>query len=285
MKNIRLFRTKKEYEDFVFGEVFTELLIRDNPFYRNLIQLIIDSKAPVFYYQSDESEHANFSGYYNFELIRETYENKTLRSMYFLHDFTHLLFYYPYDMTSVSEEEFSDAVTLAEYTASNETEIFIHYRIPELREKVFQDRRIFFDILKERETPQPPIQAMFQVRKIIIETDSLDSLFFTKPEDAQIRDTFKSYTGSNSWCKERYQASIKLKNPHEYSYKFFTPLNYERTITVYQSTAGEAEYQRNILLNIRLLCMILGMENPPETFEEFFEKLPLLEGKIMFPKK
>ncbi|MBI2637428.1 MAG: hypothetical protein HYW88_00875, partial [Candidatus Sungbacteria bacterium] len=95
----------------------------------------------------------------------------------------------------------------------------------------------------------------------------------------------KSYHGSNAWCKERFQASIKLKNSEEYFYKFLTPLNYERTLTGYERVADEEEYQRNILKNMRLAFTLVGFENAPETFEECFEKAPLLEGKVLFPKK
>src|SRR3989344_5832118 len=139
MKNITLFRTKKEYEDFVFEKIISDTTLNTHPFYRNLVQFVLDSKAPLFYWQTDPSEHANFSAYYHFVLARDTYKDETIRSMYFLHDFTHMLFYYPHDVKSVTEEEFENAVLLSEYAASNETEIFIHYRVPGLRDKVFVD--------------------------------------------------------------------------------------------------------------------------------------------------
>jgi len=285
MKDIKLFKTRKEYENFVWGEIFTEELIARHPFYRNLIQFVMDARAPIFYYQSDPSEHANFSTYYNFDLIRETYANKTLRSMYFLHDFVHSLFYYPYDMSSVSQEEFNDAIILGEYSASNETEILVHYRIPELRAKVFQDRKIFFDILKDRGVSMLGVQSLFQTRKLIIENDFLDPFFFVKPEDKPIRDLFKTYRGSRAWCKERYEASLKIINPTEYFYEFLTPMNYERVIMSYnRGKHKEEEYQRIVLMNIKLAFTVLGFENPPQSFRECFEKLSFLEGQVMFKK-
>lgn len=284
MKNIQLFKTKQEYENFVLNEVFKEKLITSNEFYRNLIQFVIDAKSPIFYHQSDPSEHANFSGYYNFELIRKTYDNPTLQSMYFLHDFTHLLFYYPYDMSSVSQEEFDDVIILGEYAASNETEIFIHYRIPDIRKKIFQNRKIFFDVLKENGVAKPPVEAMFKTRKLIIETDILDPFFFTKPEDEFLRQEFKTYRGSKPWCKERYTESLKLKNPEEYYYKFLTQLNYERIINSYKSSSAQAEYERNVLINIKLVFALMGLENPPQSFPECLDKIEELEGKVMFKK-
>src|SRR3989344_482277 len=141
MRNIQLFKTKKEYEAFVFGKIFKEKLIVEHPFYRNLIQFVVDSKAPIFYDQSDVSEHANFSNYYNFQLICETYPNPTQETMFFLHDFTHMLFPYPYNVSAVSEHEFAEAIIAHEYAASNESEILLHYRVPEIRAKVFLDKR------------------------------------------------------------------------------------------------------------------------------------------------
>ncbi len=282
MKKIKLFKTKKEYEDFIWSEIFTEKLIAEHPFYRNLIQFVLDARSPIFYYQSGASEHSNFSTYYNFQLIRETYTSETLRSMYFLHDFVHALFYYPYDMSSVTQEEFNDVIILGEYAASNETEILIHYRIPGIRQKVFQDIKIFFDALKERAIPMPPVQSLLQVRKSIIETDILDPFFFVKPEDRPIRETFKTYRGNKAWCKERYEASLKIKNPTEYFYEFLTPINYERVISSYHTTADQKEYERLILMNMRLAFSVLGLDNPPESFAECFLKAHLLEGKVMF---
>ncbi|MDA2922746.1 hypothetical protein MYX07_05795 [Patescibacteria group bacterium AH-259-L07] len=282
MRNIQLFKTKQEYENFVFNEIFKEKLIVQHLFYRNLIQFVIDARAPIFYHQSDKSEHANFSTYYNFELTRDTYTSPTLQSMYFLHDFTHMLFYYPYDMSSVTQEEFDDAVIMGEYAASNETEIFIHYRIPEIRKRIFQNKKIFFDILKERGIPRPTVQALFKLRRLIIETDILDSLFFHRPDDKPILATFKSYRGNKAWCKQRYNQSLKIKNPTEYFYKFLTPANYERVITSYNSYTSQEDYERTILMNMRLFFAVLGLKNPPISFEECFEKVMLLEGKAMF---
>src|SRR5687767_11005890 len=77
MKNIQLFKRKEVYEEFVFNEIFKEKRIKDHPFYRNLIQFVLDAKAPVFYEQTDASEYANFSAYYSWVLRRAGYTNAT----------------------------------------------------------------------------------------------------------------------------------------------------------------------------------------------------------------
>jgi len=103
MRAVRLFRDRREYERFVFDELIAEPA-------RQLLGLLqFRARARDLHYY-----------------------NPTLRAMYFLDDFAHMLFYYPHDMASVSPREFEEAVILSEYAASNETEILAHYRVPEL---------------------------------------------------------------------------------------------------------------------------------------------------------
>jgi hypothetical protein len=284
VKGIRLFRDRRDYERFVLDEIVAEPLLRDHPFYRNLVQFVIDAKAPVFYWQSDPSEHANFSAYYNFVLVRETYTNPVLRAMYFLHDFAHMLFYYPHDMASVTSREFEEAAIVSEYAASNETEVLAHYRVGGLRARVLQDRRILYDILRDRGTPQPPVASLFELRRLLVETESLDCFFFSRPEDEPVRQLLKSYGSANgAWCKRRFTETLRLPNPAEYHYPFLTPRNYERVLGPYTSAGSQADYERTVLRNIRLAFALFGLPDPPGRFEECLEKKEVLEGRVMFP--
>jgi hypothetical protein len=282
VRDVRLFRTKHDYEAFVRDEIVSERLLSEHPFYARLIQFVIDAKAPVFYRQTDPSEHANFSAYYNFVLARETYTNPTLRSMYFLHDFAHMLFYYPHDMTSVGQAEFDDTVIAGEYAASNETEILAHYRVKGLRERVLQDRRIFFDLLRERGVAQPSVASLGHLRRWLVETDHLDPYFFQKPEDEPVRATLKGYRGNGAWCKKRFEETLKLPHPTEFSYRFLTPVNYERVLSTYESSSTQADYERTVLMNVRLAFALLRLERPPRAFGECLERVSELEGKVFF---
>jgi len=281
MRAIRFFADKRDYEEFVFGEIVGEALLREHPFYCRLIQFVLDAKAPLFYRQSDPSEHANFSAYYNFILMRETYTNPTLRAMYFVHDFAHMLFYYPHDVASVSRAEFEEALIVSEYAASNETEILIHYRVPALRERVFADKRIFVDLLRERGVAQPPVRALLHLRKQMIEDDVLDPFFFVDARDEPIRTTFKSYRGNRAWCKHRLSEVRALPNPAEYFYRFLTPTNYERVLAGYQSTATQASYESTVLMNVRLAFVLLNLPGPPGAFAECEAALRRLEEKVL----
>jgi hypothetical protein len=286
MKDIILIPTAREYDDFVLG-LFHPLIL-ETPFYRKLIRFVVQCKAPIFYRQSDPSEHANFSLYYNFILIRESYANPVLRAMYFLHEFVHSLFYYPHDMTSVARDEFDRTVIEGEYAASNETEILAHYRVSGLREQVFQDRRIFFDVLRERGTPQPHATDLLFLRKGLIETDHLDAFFFgADPRNEPVKALLKSYRGNGAWCKKRFEETLRLRNPQEYFYPFLTPANYERTILHFPDEPPDErrrqdDYERIVLMNVRLMFELHGFTDPPRTFADCKDAVRRLEGLVLF---
>ena len=279
MKNIQLFKQKAAYEEFVYSEIFKDEKIKAHPFYQNLIQFVLDAKAPVFYEQTDASEYANFSSYCNWVLRRAGYTNPTMESMYFLHDFAHMMFDYPYDLTSVSEDEFEATVITNEYAASNETEILAHYRVPGLREYVLQDRRIFYDTLKDMGVAQPTMHQLLAMRRTLIETSVLDFLF-SKPEDAPVIAQLKSYSGNKAWCKTRFSQVVDL-NPTEYFFWTLRPLNYERVLINYQSTSTQENYERTVLKTVRIMCAVMRLRRLPASFQECFEVVGDLEGRVM----
>lgn len=284
MKNIRIFRKKAELEAFVRDELIRDRALVDSAFYRALVQFVLDAKAPLFYEQSDPSEYANFSAHYNFVLIRNNYASEALRGLYFLHDFTHMLFYYPHDLSTVTEREFEDALILAEYAASNETEILAHYRVPGLRERVFPDKRLFVDLLRERGVAaKPPVLSLFQLRKALVESDWLDPYFFHDPRDGPEKERLKSYAeGNERWCKKRFHESRRLPNPTEWFFPFLTPGSYERVLASYRSTATQEDYERTVLRNVRLAFALLGVDGAPSSFGECFERIAALEKKVFF---
>lgn len=283
MKDIQIFRRKEEYEDFVWTEIFKEPLIKSHPFYRNLIQFVLDAKAPVFYSQTDPSEYANFSAYYNWVLRRDTYTNPTMESMYFLHDFAHMLFDYPYDMTSVTPEEFEETVISNEYAASNETEILAHYRVPGLRELVLTDRRIFYDTLRDMGIMQPPVRQLLEMRRQLVETSNLDFLF-PKHEDAPVMAQLKSYRGNRAWCKTRFEQVVAL-NPTEYFFWALRPFNYERVLVNYKSTSTQENYERTLLKTTRVMHAVMGLDDPPKNFAACFDSVRELEDRVMLKQQ
>lgn len=283
MRDVRLFPTRREYWDHVRDAVFAVPLLTEHPFYSRLIRFVADAKAPIFFRQSDPSEYASFSVYYNFILLRETYTNPTLRALYFLHDFAHALFYYPYDVGSVSQNEFDEALISSEYAASNETEVLAHYRVPGLRERVFQDRRILWDVLAERGVKQPTPHALRFLRRALVETDDLDPFLFVKREDEPVRTLLKGYRDNGAWCKRRFLEVRALPSPGEFFYPFLGPTSYERAVSTYESATTQADYERTTLRNVRLAFALLGIAPAPGSFGECLERAGELEGRVLFP--
>jgi hypothetical protein len=283
MRDLRILETRREYEEYVRDAVFAEPRITGHPFYSRLIRFVLDAKAPVFYRQSDPSEHASFSVYYDFVLLRETYTNPTLRALYFLHDFAHAVFHYPHDVTTVTQAEFDEAVIQGEYAASNETEVLAHWRIAGLRERVLQDRRILWDVLTERGVAQPPPRALFVLRRALVEGDDLDPFFFTRAADEPVRAQLKAYRGNGAWCKRRFTRIRALPAPGEFFHPFLTVNSYERAIAAYESACGQVEYERTTLRNVRLAWALIGLPEPPRSFGECRERIGELEGRILLP--
>lgn len=292
MRNIRLLRRKQDYDDYMFAKFFPERLVEEHPFYRNLIQFVLDAKAPIAYWPDDLSERNNMSIYYNFLMFRDEYyweslpfaQAQAMESLYALHEFCHMLFYYPYDLTSVSEREFTEIIVLGEFAASNETEILVHYREPRLRSKIFPERRLFVDMLRERDVPQPTPQNLFELRRLIIETSVLDRILFTGPEDQSVLATFKSYQSNRRFCKDFFDQVRSVEGAEEYYFRFLTRDNYERVLANYHRgrLGSQEEYERLVFMNMRLAFAVLGLADPPRTFEECFEKVRELDGRAMF---
>lgn len=150
MRDLEFFPTFAEYEDHIWNTIFTEPWVKGTPFYRNLVNYVIDHHAPIFYTVSDKAEHFAFSGAYYFETRRTRYPSKTREQLFWLHDFTHMLFPYAHDVYETSEKRFLDEFWYQERIASSETEIMSYYRVPGLREKVFEDEKLWYDVIRER---------------------------------------------------------------------------------------------------------------------------------------
>src|SRR4051794_40458749 len=103
MRDLVFFDRKADYDNFLCNEVLAEVGTWDCPFYDNLIQFVLDQRAPIFYRISDPSEHFAFSGAYHFETRRERYPNKTREALFWMHDFAHLLFPFSHDLYDISE--------------------------------------------------------------------------------------------------------------------------------------------------------------------------------------
>lgn len=307
MRDLGFFNTKAEYEDYLWNDVFVEDWVRETPFYRNLVNFIIDHRSPIFYTISDPSEHFAFSGAYHFETRRERYPNKTREILFWLHDFTHMLFPYAHDVYEVSEKEFFEQFWYQERLASSETEIMAYYRVPGLRERVFPDEKLWYDVIRERGWYNN-LSAQTGRREYLYSGDSIPDA--TKFLDYRIRVQMEDAFGQRElgdhpeilkfitqwrrltpkWVSQRYRSVAGIRVPDSGRWdRNFTAENYERRILSYHSAKGteadwyqEEQYRQNVMANVRTAFALLGWEDSPTRWRHVPEAFDQLEGAVFF---
>lgn len=281
MKKIQLHKTIVEYRAFIREQIVTQPEFYSNPFYTGLIDFIIDHRTPIFFHSSQEYEKAHFTQYFNLSLMRDGYENPYLSDLYYLHDFVHMAFYNPWNPRSHSFEEFCKIVIDNEFFASNETEMLTYYRLPSLRKKTLP-QKIVYDVLIEKQKEIPDVQTLYDLRKGIIHSDFIEKFFLTSKEDKEMLGFLKKFKRNDAlWCREWYDKFSVL--PEKYSDKPLTLsyTEYGEKLMKYESKNDEQLYQNNILMNIQRAFLMLQLPDMPQTFEDCFEGIKVLENKII----
>jgi len=280
MKDILLFRTKEEYERFVLTRAFRAPLLAEHPFYRNLISWVVDNRTPLFFSQSDPSEHDAFSLYWHAILLRDTYADDLRASMYMLHEFTHSLFAYPHDLPAVGEAGFRAACLEAEYAASNETEVLAHWRVSGLRHTFLVGQRIWYDILRDGGmAARPPVPELLHLRREAME----GHVPGRTDDDAAVLDMMKGYETLNArWAANHWPLWRALPRPEPREWPALEPEAYEAAVAGYRRRGGQAEYEANVLANVRTFFALHGMAGrAPATFSECFDRIGLLDGHVL----
>jgi hypothetical protein len=285
MKNTYIPPSITEYRELV-DQVSPDPLIRDAPFYRGLANWVIDERTPIFYDQTHPSERDNFSINFNW-MVRRDYSDttigppETVQTMYAMHEYTHMTHWLPTRLDEVSADEYAQQFTGSEYRASNETEISIHYRIPELRSMILQGVRIAFDVLQEQGMARLSAAQLANLRPVVIEGETLDSFFSGSPQDREVLARLKGFNGNREWARNRYQ----VLRPHFMDATF--PLGsglsmeaYEPTIEGYESTITQEQYEHNMIRNVRFGFAMCGLPAPQlESFADAVAAARQLEGQ------
>jgi len=285
MKNIVIPKTAEEYRANLMARAFPDARIYKDAFYSNLIDWIIDHRTPILYELTDASEYTNFSINFNWLLLRDYTETKLgsqplILSMYCLHEFSHMTHWLPTNLRDMTPGEYAEFFTQSEYIASNETEIFIHYRLPELRRELFPGTKIFYDTLKDAETPVPSVSNLYDMRSIIVEGHVLDTVLFPNKNDKPILERFKYYSGNRPWARSRFSRiqPYFLDTPQSFG---LTKAEYEEVITGYQSSFSQQRYEANIMRNVKLGYAMCGKEVPKiENFADAVAKAEKLVGSF-----
>lgn len=306
MRDLEFSTDQREYEARMWETVFTEPWVAGTPFYRNLVNYVMDHRSPIFYTVSDAAEHFAFSGAYYFETRRTRYPNKTREQLFWLHDFTHMLFPYAHDVYEVPESLFLDDFWYQERIASSETEIMAYYRVPGLREKVFPDEKLWYDVIRERGWAKPfpgaktrpdwpryrgdqkPMPDEFLKYRIRVQMEDFfgDHELGDHPEILKFVQQWRRLTPK--WISKRYRsvAGMRIEAPqHD---RNFTAGNYEGRISGYSGKGMRGDqrtrqerYERNIMANVRMAYDLLEWPGKPEKWRHMPEAIDRLEGAVL----
>lgn len=306
MRNLEFFPTHAEYEDHIWNSVFTEPWVKDTPFYRNLVNYIIDHRAPIFYTVSDPAEHFAFSGAYYFETRRQRYPDSNREQLFWLHDFTHMLFPYAHDVYEIPESLFLDDFWYQERLASSETEIMAYYRVPGLREKVFPDEKLWYDVIRERGWAEPFPGAKPRITlsgdtkpdadkflryriRIQMEDEFGEQELGDHPEILKFIQKWRTLTPK--WISKRYKSVAGMRINPTYLYaRNATALTYEYNVAAYDdklrsliNAAGNAQdrYERLIMSNVCMAYDLLQWEDKPQRWRHMPEAVNRLEGAVL----
>ncbi len=290
MTNFKFFKKLEDYRTFIYEKVFTTPEFRNNIFYRGLIEFVIEHRAPIFFSQTHEEEFSHFTQYFNAVLDRgDYYKNDFIRSMYFAHDFTHMLFYNPLRPRDFTFEKWSEILNVNEWVASNETETLTYFRIPDMREHSL-NYAIMYDLLKEAGRPQPEVDELLTLRKAVNADESIPDL--EKCTDADLVFSYiRKYKENNAlWCKLWYENFPEIALPYSEERLCLPVIGYDKILKHYVPGIyfqdQQKAYEINMLENIKTLALLakLPLADIPKTFDDCEKTLKMLEGKVIMPE-
>lgn len=274
MKNLTLFPTIQKYEEYIRGSLITQKEFTSHKFYNGLINFIIDHKTPIFFSASEEYEYSHFTQYFNFNLVRDHYTNPYIKSLYWIHDFVHMIFYNPLRPRNYSLSEFARLAITNEYVASNETGILTYYRLPKIRQYTF-DHPILFDFLSKYSTDKPPIFDLYKLRQNLIEDSFLETFFLKNSEEKNVIKFHKKFQQNNTlWTQLWHQNFPDLADEDIQTNPPIPTFDYDLFLENYTPIKSQKLFEKNINQNIHRAFSMLNMSSAP--LDPY-----LLEGKIL----
>ena len=280
MKHIKFHSTLTEYLSFISGNIIQTDIFKQHPFYRGLVDFIVDYRSPLFFEASHDYEYAHFSQYFNFVLMRGGYENAFISDMFFMHDFMHMAFHNPLRVRDLSYEYFHELTTTNEYVASNDTEIRTYYRLPGMRENSLS-YPILYDVLRDNLPECPSARELLRMRKSII-LDEQDEGLGGHPDAAGIFAFLRKFKASNpKWTRIWYDQFPEIDAVYSRDRMALPVLDYEAFLERYRSDFSEERYQQNVLQNVQVALQLLGEKDLPANFAECRDAVEVLEGRVI----
>jgi hypothetical protein len=280
MKNIRWFETLKEYREFIGSHIAVTPIFHEHPYYRGLIDFIIDHRTPIFYEASEPCEYSHFTQYFNFTLMRGGYPNRFVEDMFFMHDFVHMVFNNPINLTEYSFNYFEELANHNEYVASNDTEVLTYYRLPGFRDKSLP-YKILYDLIKDVHVSKPTPEELLIMRKNIVWENSSENIPESTEKDRIFAFLRKFKENNKVWCRAWYDAFPKMNVKYQDEPMILPILEYEAYLERYIPINSEEKWRNNIVRNIRNGLELLGKNELPNTFDEAREAIKRLDGEVI----
>jgi len=284
-----LFRTAVEYLEEMPLLLCPDSDILAHPLYSTMVNFLLREKTPLFYFAEDEKERVGFTTSYSvIGLARPQghHANPTMFSLMSLHEAVHGLFEYPRTIEGMSSGRYDESMIVREAVASNATEVFVHYDIPSLRERLRDILpRIWFDILQELGYfKRPTITQLLDIRRAWLDSDAFDYLFCRKPEDQVVAQFMGRWrNGNERYWHKRMQKLRSLPTLAGCTVNSLGPFTYEEQLHVYQQeplkALGQDQYERLQVHHARTAFAIAGrLQQAPASFNELWERREELDG-------
>jgi hypothetical protein len=286
MKQIVIPETAEAYQADIAERAFPNQDIAQNDFYRRLIGWIVDNRTPLLFEGTHPDEATNMSINFNWLMLRDYTDTKlgdpaTVHSLYSLHEITHMTQWLPTRLDEVTAAQYAEQFTSSEYRASNESEVLVHYRIPELRGLVLPGTKMAVDIMKRRGIAQPPSHLLNQVRALLIESDTFDHAAGDDPDTQAELARIKRFSGNRQWATAHYdKIRSRFTDPSLPLGYGLTDAEYEPTIVSYEPHLSQAQYEANVMRNVRFGYAMCGLALPQiENFDQARRMAAELEGR------
>jgi hypothetical protein len=284
MREIYIPETVEAYEADTTERLFPDERVVDHDFYRGLGRWVLAERTPLLYTPTHPEERGNLSINFNW-LAERDYSDTTLgepeavATLYGLHEATHMTHRLPTRLSEVTAAEYAEDFTYSEYRASNESEIQVYYRIPELRELVFRGTTLAVDIMKQRGIPLQPMSLLNNERALLIEHSVFDRLVGDDPAAQEQLARIKRFNGNRTWAEAHYYAIRDRFDGYEWPQSHgLTDIEYEN-LAEYDQPFTQEQYEANIIRNVRFGFAMCNLQVPfITTFNQALEAAKDLEN-------
>lgn len=227
MKDIITLETSQEVSDFVFNLWRTAHFRNSHNEPSGYINKLITkfSKIPRFFYtMTSKIEHSHFTTWFNAIALRPDYDNDAISDLYYLHEITHAAtMYFDHNLSLGSWYE---KTSLNEMLASLESEVFVYFELPNLREKSFK-HKIWVDKflnnsdnIKKYERPPNSVRENITNERILITQRENSNNFLEKQIINYTKQNLDwSFVWKNNWTTVEAQMTnfinLSKTNPTE----------------------------------------------------------------------